>query len=39
MKAIRERFKKGTAVALTAALLAGLVPTNQKVEAFPSALY
>ena len=26
MKAIRERFKKGTAVALTAALLAGLVP-------------
>ena len=26
MKAIRKRFKKGTAVALTAALLAGLVP-------------
>ena len=26
MKAIRERFKKGTAIALTAALLAGLVP-------------
>ena len=26
MKAIRERFKKGTAVALTAALLAGLMP-------------
>lgn len=26
MKAIRERLKKGTAVALTAALLAGLVP-------------
>lgn len=26
MKTIRERFKKGTAVALTAALLAGLVP-------------
>ena len=26
MKAIRARFKKGTAVALTAALLAGLVP-------------
>lgn len=26
MKTIRARFKKGTAVALTAALLAGLVP-------------
>ena len=26
MKAIRERFKKGTVVVLTAALLAGLVP-------------
>ena len=28
MKAIRERFKKGTAVALTAALLAGLMPAQ-----------
>lgn len=26
MKTIRARFKKGTAVALTAALLAGLMP-------------